>query len=134
VQASLAKGTLAGAKVKRQGYVAVPGNYVLYPALQIGPSGGGAMVMTLTGSSRYPSAAYSTYSTGEGGFGPVTVSVPGTTSYDPEATRWGDYSWATLDPAGTSVWLATEYVPPKASQTPDGKHDWGTRVVQVPTG
>jgi hypothetical protein len=134
VHPTVAKGTLAAAKVKRQGYVAVPGNYVLYPALQIAPSGAGAMVMTLTGASRYPSAAYSTFSPTEGSFGPVTVSAAGTTSYDPEATRWGDYSFAILDPTGTSVWGATEYMAPKSSQTPDGKHNWGTRVVQVPTG
>jgi hypothetical protein len=134
VQAPLSKGALAAAKVKHQGYVAVPANYVLYPALQITPSGAGAMMLTLTGPTRFPSAAYATYSAAESGFGPVTVAAAGTTSYDPEATRWGDYSWAILDPGGTSVWLATEYVPAKGSQTPDGKHDWGTRVLQVPTG
>src|SRR5581483_3582821 len=70
VQATVAQGLLATAKVKRQGYVAVPGNYVLYPALQIAPSGGGAMVFTLTGASRFPSAAYSSYSSSERSFGP----------------------------------------------------------------
>jgi hypothetical protein len=134
VQATLAQGALATAKVKRQGYVAVPGNYVLYPALQIAPSGAGAMVFTLTGAGRFPSAAYSTYSATEGAFGPPVVAAAGSGHYDPEGERWGDYSWAVLDPAGTSVWLATEYVPPKSSQTPDGKHNWGTRVLQVPAG
>ncbi len=52
-------------------------------------------------------------------------------SYDPAATRWGDYSWAVLDPSGTSVWMATEYVPPKPSQTPDGVRNWGTRVLDL---
>jgi hypothetical protein len=39
-----------------------------------------------------------------------------------------------MDPGGSSVWLATEYVPPKASQTVDGKRNWGTRVLDVPAG
>jgi hypothetical protein len=36
-----------------------------------------------------------------------------------------------MDPSGTSIWLATEYVPPKSSQTPDGLRNWGTRVLEV---
>ena len=36
-------------------------------------------------------------------------------------------SWAVLDPAGTSVWLATEYVPPKSSRTTDGLRGWARR-------
>jgi hypothetical protein len=92
------------------------------------------MVMTLTGPGRFPSAAYSVLTKGSTSFGPVTVAANGTTNYDPEATRWGDYSWAILDPSGTSVWMATEYVPPKSSQTTDGARDWGTRVMQVSTG
>jgi hypothetical protein len=47
------------------------------------------------------------------------------------AARWGDYSWAVLDPSGKSVWLATEYMPPKPSQTTDGLRNWGTRVFEV---
>ena len=67
-------------------------------------------------------------------FGPVTVAAAGKTNYDPNATQWGDYSWAILDPSGTSVWMATEYIPPKASQTTDGVRNWGTRVFNLPTG
>ena len=67
-----------------------------------------------------------------GSFQNPIVSGAGTGSYDPAATRWGDYSWAVLDPTGTSVWLATEYVPPLSSQTLDGARNWGTRVFDVP--
>jgi hypothetical protein len=134
VKPQLAQGTIAGAKIQRQGYVAVPGNYVLFPALQVTPSGAAAMVMTLTGKTRFPAAAYAVLAPGASAFGPVTVAAPGATSYDPNATRWGDYSWAVKDPAGTSVWLATEYIPPKPSQTADGLRNWGTRVIGVPTG
>jgi hypothetical protein len=45
--------------------------------------------------------------------------------------RWGDYSWAQLDPATDTFWLATEYVPPRASQTTDHVRNWGTEVLQV---
>ena len=65
-------------------------------------------------------------------FGPVTIAGEGTEPYDPNAERWGDYSYAVLDPSGTSVCLATEHVPPKSSQTPDGERNWGTRVLDVP--
>jgi hypothetical protein len=134
VKPALAAGVIGAAQIKRQGYVAVSGNYVLYPALQLTPSGAAAMVMTLTGPKRFPSAAYSTLAPGASSFGAVVVAAAGTTNYDPQATRWGDYSWAVKDPAGTSVWLATEYMPPKPSQTADGLRNWGTRVLQVPTG
>ena len=55
----------------------------------------------------------------------------GQTAYDAKATRWGDYSAAILDPAAGAVWMATEYIPPLASQTPDRRRNWGTRVFEV---
>jgi hypothetical protein len=134
VEPILRKGVLAGAAMQRQGYVAMGGNYVLYPALQVTPNGTAAMVMTLTGAKRFPSAAFATLAPGAAAFGPITVAAPGITSYDAEAERWGDYSWAVMDPGGASVWMATEYIPPKASQTPDGRRNWGTRVLDVSTG
>ncbi|HEY4895596.1 MAG TPA: hypothetical protein VII01_05865 [Solirubrobacteraceae bacterium] len=133
VEPRLGGGTLKSASIKRQGYVALPGNYLLYPALQVGASGTAAMVMTLTGAKHFPSAAFATLAPGASSFGPVTVAASGSGPYDPEAERWGDYSFAAMDPAGSSVWLATEYMPPKSSQTPDGQRNWGTRVFDVPT-
>jgi hypothetical protein len=134
VEPILHKGILDGAAMQRQGYVAMPGNYVLYPALQLTPNGTAAMVMTLTGPKRFPSAAYATLAPGASTFGPITVAAPGSTNYDPNAERWGDYSWAVMDPGGASVWMATEYIPPRASQTPDGRRNWGTRVLDLSTG
>jgi hypothetical protein len=131
VKPSLAGGVLSGAHIQRQGYVAVSGSYVMYPALQVTAGGGAAMVVSISGRSRHPSAAYALLAPEASSFGPVTVAAAGSSVYDPEATRWGDYSFAVLDPAGTSAWLATEYVPPKASQTVDGLRNWGTRVLQV---
>jgi hypothetical protein len=111
--------------------VSLAGNYVLYPAIQATPAGDVGMVMTLSGARRFPSAAYSVLPSGATAFGDIIVAAAGTTNYDPDATRWGDYSWAVLDPSGTSLWMATEYVPPKASQTTDGARNWGTRVMNL---
>jgi hypothetical protein len=134
VEPTVAGGVIKSAKIKRQGYVAVLGNYTLYPAIAVSPSGTAAMVMTASGKSRFPSAAFATLAPTATSFGPVTIAAPGSTNYDPGAERWGDYSWAVTDPTGTSAWLATEYVPPKSSQTTDGVRDWGTRVLDVGTG
>jgi hypothetical protein len=118
-------------KVHQQGYVAVKDRYFIYPALQVAPDGGAVMVGTLSGDNLFPSAAFTTLTPGDTAFGSVRVAAAGSTNYDPAAGRWGDYSWAVMDPSGKSVWLATEYVPPKSSQTPDGLKNWGTRVMNV---
>ncbi|MGH2515088.1 MAG: hypothetical protein ACRDHP_05475 [Ktedonobacterales bacterium] len=129
-------GVLAHAALRNQGYVAVSGSYLLYPALQVNTQGAAAMVVTLSGAGNYPSAAYTVMpgdqraSNDEGGFGAVIIAAPGTGPYDPAATRWGDYSWAILGD-DNSVWMATEYIPPVSSQTTDGLRNWGTRVVEV---
>ncbi|HWX74090.1 MAG TPA: hypothetical protein VNZ05_02225 [Solirubrobacteraceae bacterium] len=135
VAPALARGVIGPAThIAAQGYLAVSGEYLLYPALALTPSGAGAMVMTLSGKKQHPSAAYATLAPGASSFGPVTLAAAGKGAYSESGERWGDYSWAVADPAGSSVWLATEYVPPKASQTPDGLRNWGTRVLDVPTG
>jgi len=131
VKAALSGSALASAKLQRQGYVAAAGNYVLYPAIQATKSGAAVMVVSVTGAKRHPSAAYSVIAPEASGFGPVTVAAAGSGVYDPTATRWGDYSFAVLDPSLQSAWLAAEYVPAKSSQTPDGLHNWGTRVFSL---
>jgi hypothetical protein len=131
VSGSGANGVITAAPINRQGYISVSGNYLLYPAIQAAPSGQVGVVMTLSGQHQFPSAAYAVLPSGATTFGDVTVAAAGKTNYDPDATRWGDYSWAILDPSGTSVWMATEYVPPTASQTPDGLRNWGTRVFDL---
>jgi hypothetical protein len=122
---------IGGAQIKGQGYVASLGNYLLYPAIQVDRRGTAAMVMTLSGPTFFPSAAYTVLSAGQKSFGPIHVAAAGTGPYDPNAGRWGDYSWATLDPTHNNFWLATEYIPPLSSQTVDGRRNWGTRVFEV---
>jgi hypothetical protein len=124
---------LRSAQMIDQGYLAAKGNYLLYPAIEVTPDGSAAMVFTISGSTLFPSAAYVTSPNEHATFGRITIAAPGTGPYDPNAGRWGDYSAAALDPSGRSLWLATEYMPPLASQTPDGRRNWGTRVLQVVT-
>lgn len=134
VQPSLNDDKIAGATVRKQGYVALSGNYLLYPAIQASPEGTAAIVMTLSGRNFFPSAVYTVLQAGHTAFGPVHIAASGTGPYDPKATRWGDYSWAILSPTQDSFWMATEYIPPLSSQTTDGRRNWGTRVIEVSAG
>jgi hypothetical protein len=122
---------IGGANINKQGYVALNGNYLLYPAIQASSQGTAAIVMTLSGPTFFPSAVYTVLQQGQKSFGTVHVAAPGTGNYSPQSTRWGDYSWAIIDPNGKSFWMATEYIPPLSSQTPDGLQNWGTRVLQI---
>lgn len=122
---------ISAAQIEKQGYVASLGNYLLYPAIQASPNGTAAIVMTLSGSNFFPSVVYTTLQAGKNKFGAIQIALNGTGPYDPAATRWGDYSWATLDPITNNFWMATEYMPPQSSQTLDGLRNWGTGVIEV---
>jgi hypothetical protein len=132
VKPQVTGGDLAGATVTGQGYVTSPGTNVLYPAVQADANGRAAMVFTLAGPHTFPGAGYAILTPGQSGFGRPVVAAGGSGPYDPKATRWGDYSWAVLDPTSDSVWMATEYMPPKSSQTTNGRQPWGTRVLELP--
>ncbi len=125
---------IAGATITNQGYVASAGNFLLYPAIQVSPAGDAAMVFTFSGANFFPSAAYALLPEGSGSFGRIVVAAAGSGPYDPNATRWGDYSFAIADPSGDGIWMATEYIPPAARQTVDRLTNWGTRVFEVSTG
>ncbi len=134
VKPTLGAAGIAGASIVRQGYIDSAGRYVIYPAVQPDAAGNAAVVFTLTSTTRFASAAYATLKAGASDFGPLVVAASGTGPYDPTATRWGDYSFAVPDGTSDSAWLATEYIPPKSSQTTTGTANWGTRVFQVPLG
>jgi hypothetical protein len=134
VKPSLADEELGSASMTRQGYVALRGNYLLYPALQADQAGNAAMVFTVSGANRFASAAFATMRSDQSAFGRVTVAAAGTGPYDKKAGRWGDYSWAQLDPKTDTFWLATEYIPPVSSQTTTRQRNWGTEVLQVKVG
>jgi hypothetical protein len=124
---------LKSASIRQQGYVSLKGNDIFYPAVAVAPNGAAAMAFTLSGPTHYPSPAYSSLAPGASDFSAPTFAVHATSPYVTSGarTRWGDYSWAVLDPAGDSFWFSTAYVPPKASQTQDGKRNWGTRVLHL---
>jgi hypothetical protein len=134
VKPRLAGGVVTGGSMVRQGYVAVSGKYLVYPAVQPDAAGNAAMVFTETSSSMFPSSAYATLKAGASNFGAPVVSAAGQGPYFRGSTRWGDYSFAVPGTGSDSAWLATEYIPAKSSQTTDGQQNWGTRVVQVPLG
>jgi hypothetical protein len=123
--------TIRGASITRQGYVASNPDAVIYPAVQADADGNAAMVFTISGPDRFPSAAFATLDNNATQFGPIVIAATGHGPYFRKSTRWGDYSWAVLQPETHSVWLATEYIPPYASQTVDGHQNWGTRVMEV---
>jgi hypothetical protein len=113
--------------IAAQGYVASAGNYLIYPAIVHSASGSTGIVFTLTSGSINPSAAY--VFTGSGtAFGGVHIAAHGASPSTDGASRWGDYSWATLDPNGTDLWMATEYVP-SGFQNPIT--NFGTRIFDV---
>lgn len=105
-------------QVKKQGYLALAGNHLTYPALAMGTNGKGVIAMTVVGNDYYPSAGYATINA-DGTVGPVHIAAAGLgpsdgfTSYkalvgDPPRTRWGDYGAAVTD--GSSIWIASEYI------------------------
>jgi hypothetical protein len=122
---------IGGAAIRNQGYVVLRGNYLIYPAVQANSDGTAAMIMTLSGQKNFPSVVYTILQKGQKSFGSIHLAAAGTGPYFKKSTRWGDYSWAILSTPGNSFWMATEYVPPKSSQTIDGKQNWGTRVIEV---
>jgi len=106
-----------GGDVVRQGYLALAGNNLTYPALAVRPGGSGVMAFTVVGRNHFPSAGY--VSLDAGGTGPIHIVAEGAgpadgfTSYkafvgDPPRTRWGDYGAAVTD--GRSIWIASEYI------------------------
>ena len=120
----------ASGSVVRQGYVALTGRSVIFPAVAVNASGVGAMVFTLTGEGFYPSAAYTTFALGRGAGNVVHANglgvapEDGSSCYPPNSVgicRWGDYSAAVAQDAATIV-MATEYVPGPR----DEFANWGT--------
>jgi hypothetical protein len=134
VKPTLSGSVIGGATISHQGYEAEGNHYLIYPAIQAAPNGVAVMVFTRASATNYPSAAYAVMQAGGSAFGGEVVAKAGQGPYDPNATRWGDYSWAQLDPSGTSFWLATEYIPPASSQTTDRQRNWGTRVLELSAG
>jgi hypothetical protein len=135
VKPNLGKSGITSASMVRQGYLASSGQYQLYPVVQPDANGNAAAIFTLTSKSRFPSVGYSMLRGGAADFGPTALAAAGTGPYITDTPRWGDYSFAVPDDQSDAAWLATEYVPPKSSQTTNGRvQNWGTRVLKIRLG
>jgi len=117
---------------------------LLYPDIVVNGSGVGDMVFTLTGSQNFPSAAYIPFGS-SGPTGSVNVAGAGSGPEDgftcyayyvgPSfgGCRWGDYSGGVA--VGSTVWMATEYVPPNTGATArDFFTNWGTFIFSSTAG
>ena len=88
------------------------------------------VVFTITSKTINPSAAYTVL-----GSNRIRTVATGTDPHKSfsdvqfDEARWGDYSFAQVDPSGLGIWLATEYIPPAADQDP--LDNWGTYVFEV---
>ena len=104
--------------VVKDGYVAVAGDSVMYPAVAATASGAGIMSFTLAGPNSYPSAAYVKLDATRGA-GSVTVVKAGNGPSDgftglnsfggASVARWGDYGAAVVAADGT-IWFAAESI------------------------
>ena len=101
----------------QNGYIAVAGNNVTYPAVAATGSGRGVIAFTLVGDGHYPSAAYASLDA-KIGAGDVHVVAEGLGPEDGFAAyrplsgttrqRWGDYGAAAV--VGDDIWIASEYI------------------------
>jgi hypothetical protein len=120
--------------VSAQGYRAVAGVYLIYPSMWCNGTTA-ALVFTATSSALNPSAAYATGPcAGPFGFPAIPPGGKGTGPLDGLNDNWGDYSFAAGDPnaigGGTTIWLATEYIPPVEFQY--APENWGTFIFTSP--
>lgn len=140
IEPSLHGSLTVNAHIKLQGYIAAKGLYILYPAIMQSKDGSVEMAFSISNSTTNPSAAYTVVPDGSNSnsAGAIFVAATGNGSYHDTFTctgtvspgcRWGDYSWATLDPSSNNIWMGSEYIPPPASQISNA--NWGTRVYEV---
>ncbi len=136
VSPAFRNGILA-ATTYHQGYLVANGNNLLRPAIALTAQGNGAIVFTLVGPDYFPSAGFVTFNAFSASStvqiaGPGAFPEDGFTGYPnmgfPETgiARWGDYSAAVVDGAG-SIWMGTEYIP-NSLRTPLA--NWGTYLIQ----
>jgi hypothetical protein len=122
-------------QVVHQGYIASKGNYLIYPAILHSAEGTTAITFTITSATINPSAAYVVRKEDASQFGSIQTVAAGAGPHLSFAgplfnsPRWGDYSAAAFSTDTNNIWMATEYIPPVASQ--NGFDNWGTRVFEV---
>ena len=129
------QGTLS-ASMTNQGYLAVDGLNILYPAIGVTSAGTAVIAFSTTGPGLFPSTGYAPLSL-SGGVGAIRMAGAGVLPDDGfsgyrafggfEVGRWGDYSAAVADSSGT-IWFAGEYIS-GGPRTPFA--NWGTFVAHV---
>jgi hypothetical protein len=118
---------VGGATVTAQGIVAIPGTYLLYPAIGVNAAGNAAMIFDESSSTIYPTVAFATGS----GFTSVQT-LHASPTFDVGFTcspcRWGDYSAAVASSVQTStIWMATEDLMAQGFSNAN----WSTRITEV---
>lgn len=126
--------------------VTAPKAFILDPAIVVTNDWTIGIAFSVTSPTLNPSTAFAVRKAGHRSFDKVHITALGAgpdigfTCQAPfvgtgQECRWGDYSWATLDPNGDNMWMASEYiVPDVASQTANGQTfqtNWGTRMWDV---
>jgi hypothetical protein len=136
VTPTLPNGGSLSATIAKQGYISVNGENVLYPSIGVNSAGSGVVGFSLVGPDFFPSAAYAPIDAVNGA-GAVHVAAAGTGPDDGfsgynffsggNTGRWGDYSAAVADAAGT-IWIGHEFIPntPRVLLA-----NWGTFVSHV---
>lgn len=132
-----------GASFIQQGYLATAGKFLIYPAIVQATNGTIGIAFSITSRTLNPSTGYAVLASGSTQFSKLHITQFGS-GPDKGFTcnivgfqhcRWGDYSWAGLDPNGIDLWMAAEdIVPHVATQIVSGqalKTDWGTQVWDV---
>jgi hypothetical protein len=122
--------------VARQGYVAVQGEYLTYPHINMVLNGSMAMTFSMMAEGTFPSAAW-TFGRNKFDFrtNPVRLAAAGTgpdngftgTEQYGGANRWGDYSNGQYVPGTNNVWLATQDIPNPGT----GYINWGNRAFEL---
>jgi hypothetical protein len=77
------------------------------------------VVFTITSKTINPSAAYTVL--GSNRTRTVATGTDPHKSFSDvqfDEARWGDYSFAQVDPSGLGIWLATEYIPRRPTRIP----------------
>jgi hypothetical protein len=137
-------------QIKRQGYLALAGNNLTYPAIALTTGGKGVIAFTVVGQDYYPSAGYATIDA-QGNVGPIKLAATGLgpddgftgyNAFEYFRTRWGDYGAAVPD--GNSIWIASEYIGQTCTLsqyltgaigscggTRTSLANWGTRISKI---
>lgn len=124
----------ARTKVSKQGYISAQGLYLLYPHIEAAKDGSTAIVFSYGGPGTYLSAAYVVAKAG-GSFGAIQTAAAGVmpdngftmTGSFGGVGRWGDYSAGQLDPSGSGIWFATQYI----GGAGDQYANWSNRVFEI---